>query len=300
MSGSQGYDRDLSRYNHMSTEELEEILRADFALPEDEESDMEKILYITEVIAGRRAGQPTGRYANVDEAWESFVENYLPAEQQAVFRKEEHVTGTPKPGPRKGKSRLWKTLLTRAAVVAVIASLVLAVGSVTASAFGFNFWAWLTEWSQEVFGVQSPGRGYSDDNWEVPGQLAEFHATMEEHGFPEKLLPTYLPAGYEAVETGFEDDLPLWVRAYCFLENNDAFIAFDYTMYLTDQVGVDVQKSDDSPDVYEVEDIVYHIMTNTDTYSAVWTVDNVECHIQGVESRAELIQMINSIYGGKT
>ena len=47
---------------------------------------MEKILYITEMIARRRAGQPTGRYANADEAWEAFVENYLPAEEQAGFR----------------------------------------------------------------------------------------------------------------------------------------------------------------------------------------------------------------------
>ena len=32
MSGFQGHDRDFSRYDHMSTEELENILRADFEL----------------------------------------------------------------------------------------------------------------------------------------------------------------------------------------------------------------------------------------------------------------------------
>ena len=299
MSGSQGFDRDFSRYNHMSTEELEEILRADFALPEDEESDIEKILYITEVIAGRRAGQPTGRYANVDAAWESFVDNYLPAEQQAAFRKDENLAGTQKSKSGKGKSRFWKTALTRVAVAVVAISLTLTVSSVTASAFGFNFWAWLTAWSQEVFGIQDPHGNSGANNHEIPEQLAELHAAMEENGFPDELLPTYLPAGYEVSETKCETGLGL-VQAYCTLKNNDTFITLTYTMYLIDQIMDSAQKDVDNPDVYEVKDVIHHIMTNFDAYSAVWTVDNVEGFISGVESREELIQMINSIYGGKT
>ena len=297
MSGSQGFDRDFSRYNHMSTEELEEILRADFALPEDEESDMDKIIYITEVIAGRRAGQPTGRYANVDAAWESFVDNYLPAEQQAAFREDENIAGMPKTKSKKGRSRFWKTVLTRVAVIAVAVSLILAVGSVTASAFRFDFWAWLTAWSQEVFGIQDSGTGYSDNNQEIPEQLTGFYAAMKENGFPDELIPAYLPVGYEVVELNCESD-SLLAKAYCCLENNDAFITLNYTMYLSDQMIANDQKNEDSPDVYEVEDVDHYIMTNIDTYSAVWTVDNIKCTIYGVESREELIQIINSIYGG--
>ena len=298
MSGSQGFNRDFSRYNHMNTEELEEILRADFALPEDEESDMEKILYITEVIARRRAGEPTGRYDNADDAWESFVENYLPVEQQAAFRADDNLTGMPKAKPKKSKSRFWKTVLTRVAVVVVAVSLTLAVSSVTASAFGFNFWAWLTAWSQDVFGIQSPDNDLPDITG-VPGQLAELHAIMEENGFPDELLPTYLPAGYETVEVKCETH-SWFVKAHCILENNDAFITLSYTMYLTDQIMDKTQKDEDSPDVYKVKGVVHHIMTNFDTYSAVCTVDNVKCAIYGVESRKELIDMIDSIYGGKT
>ena len=118
MSGFQGHDRDLSRYNHMSTEELEAILRADFELPEEEESDMEKILYITEVIARRRAGQPTGRYANADEAWKSFVNNYLPEEDQAAFRSDESVGKRNETNAKKSNSRYVRTVLLRVASVA--------------------------------------------------------------------------------------------------------------------------------------------------------------------------------------
>ena len=54
MSGFQKHDRDFSSYDHMSTSSLEAILQADLELPDGEESDMEKILYIMEVIAQRR------------------------------------------------------------------------------------------------------------------------------------------------------------------------------------------------------------------------------------------------------
>ena len=144
MSGFQGHDRDFSRYNHMSTEKLEEILRADFELPDEEESDMEKVLYITEVIARRRAGQPTGRYANADDAWRSFVENYHPAEERGSFHQEEQIAGAPEAGIKRAKPRLWRTVLTRVASIVAAIALVAAAGTMTASTFGFDFWAWFT------------------------------------------------------------------------------------------------------------------------------------------------------------
>ena len=46
---------DLSKYDTMTTEELEEILRLDAQAPEEQESDIEKILYIMEVLTERKA-----------------------------------------------------------------------------------------------------------------------------------------------------------------------------------------------------------------------------------------------------
>lgn len=56
---------------------LEDILRADFLLPNGEYSDMDAILYIMEVIAKREKEHPTGKFTNVRDAWMSFNENYL-------------------------------------------------------------------------------------------------------------------------------------------------------------------------------------------------------------------------------
>ena len=297
MSGFQGDDRDLSWYNHMSTEELEAILRADFELPDEEESDMEKILYITEVIARRRAGQPTGRYANTGEAWKSFVDNYLPEEDQAAFRLDESAGKTDETNTKKPNSRFVKTVLLRVASVVLVIALVATAGTVTASAFGFDFWAWLTEWTQEMFGIRNPGTPYSDP--EIPEQLSELDAAMKEYGFPDHLLPIYLPEGYEGggveceAKSGF-------ASLHCLLEKDDDSILFNYILYLTEQATVGTQKDEDDPDVYEAGGVTFYIMTNVDTYYVVWIVDNVECFIYGVPSYEELTKIIRSICGGQS
>lgn len=299
MSGFQGHDRDLSRYNHMSTEELEAILRADFELPEEEGSDMEKILYITEVIARRRAGQPTGRYANTDEAWESFVENYLPEKDRAVFRLDEGPSKRDEANTRKSNSRFVKTVLLRVASVVLVIALVAAAGTVTASAFGFDFWAWLTAWTQEAFGIEHQNFIHSGNDREIPEQLAELHALMEEYGFPDHLLPTYLPEGYET-ETVEYDSHTAFIKLLCFLSKNDGSIILEYTMYQSNQVTEEAQKDEEAPNAYERGGVTHYIMTNDETYYAIWTVDNVECLIHGASSRGELTEIIDSIYGGNS
>ena len=292
MSGFHGHDRDFSEYNHMSTDDLEAILRADFELPDDGESDMEKILYIMEVIAQRRAGQPTGRYANADEAWDSFVENYCPEPERGALRGSGAV--------RPGKPRRGKRFLTRVAAIAAVIVLVAAAGTATASAFGFNFWAWLTGWSREVFSVQDPEITYSNKRLEVPEQLAELQEAMEEYGFPDQLLPTKLPDGYEATELKCEAT-PFHIRLLGTLKNSkDNFILLDYCMHLDDETAVKVQKDDDEPEAYDYGDTTHYIMTNYETYYASWTVDHVVCVISGFASRDDLIQTINSIYGGQS
>ena len=225
MSGFQGHGRDLLRYNHMSTEELEAILQADFELPEEEESDMEKILYITEVIARRRAEQPTGQYANADKAWGSFVDNYLPEEDQAALRPDEGPSKKDEADTKKSNSRFVRTVLLRVASVALVIALAAAADTVTASAFGFDFWVWFTAWTQEVFGVQNPN--FVPFDQEISEPLSELYATMKEYRFPDLLLPTYLPEGYETGEVSVEAT-SAFVSLHCLLKKDDNSILFDY------------------------------------------------------------------------
>lgn len=152
------------------------------------------------MIAPRRAGQPTGRYANTDGAWKSFVENYLPEEDQATFCPDKEPDKGAEANTKKPEPQFFKTVLLRVASVVLAIAIVSAAGTVTASTFGFDFWAWFTAWTQGVFGVQKPNSASSGDEQEIPEQLSELGAVMKKYGFPDHLLPTYLPEEYDAGE----------------------------------------------------------------------------------------------------
>ena len=77
-------ERDFSRFDSMSTAQLQEILRQD-ALQESTEPDTEKILYITEVLAKREKERDPS--TEVQRAYQSFVQNYLPADQTNTPKK---------------------------------------------------------------------------------------------------------------------------------------------------------------------------------------------------------------------
>ena len=88
---------DFAKYDSMATEELEMILRLDAEMPEGQESDTDKILYIMEVLAGRNKNtRHAGKTAL--EAYESFKQNYLPETDNNII-------------PLKTHHRLWQPLL---------------------------------------------------------------------------------------------------------------------------------------------------------------------------------------------
>ena len=64
--------RDYSRYDQMSTAELEQLLRLDFQASENGDSDLDAILYLSDLLA-RRNGP-----SDPDAAWAQFQTKYRP------------------------------------------------------------------------------------------------------------------------------------------------------------------------------------------------------------------------------
>ena len=67
-------DSRFSRYDAMSTEDLQAFLREDASKPVGEESDTKEILYVMEVLARRRKKQTGGK--DPAEALASFKNKY--------------------------------------------------------------------------------------------------------------------------------------------------------------------------------------------------------------------------------
>ena len=120
---SENRNRDHSKYDAMTTEELEEILRLDASAPEGEDSDTELLLYVLGVLADRRRNTGiTGKTAL--ESWGSFQKNYLDAESSEDMREpKRNRTAAPR----------LRRLIAAAAVIALVVWLPL-----SAQAFGWE------------------------------------------------------------------------------------------------------------------------------------------------------------------
>ena len=263
---------DFAKYDSMATEELEEILRLDAEMPEGQESDINKILYIMEVLAERkRNNSHTGKTAL--EAYESFKQNYMPE--------------TDNTAPVKVKSRCprWMRSLTAAAAVLAI----LLASSITAKAFGFNLWKTVIQWTQETFHFGQWGE--SKENNTLP--YTSLQEALEKANVPDKLVPTTVPEGYALVNITAERN-PMKKTYRAIYANGEKNLVITVRDYL-DKYPVYVEQSDGLTEEYTVSGVTYYLFSNLEHNRVVWLYESYECDISGDLTLEELKEMINSI-----
>ena len=270
----------LSKYDAMTTEELEEILRLDAQALEEQESDTEMILYVMEVLAARKRNNGhTGKTAL--EAYESFKQNYMP---------EVDNIETTRNVPTKTRIAFPRWLRSLTATAAVLAILV--VGSVTAQAFGLNIWEAVVKWTQETFHFGEWGSSYTND------ELS--YSSLQEALIGDKittlLAPNWFPANYELVDIKVEYS-PLQTAYKAKYANGEQVLRITVKDYL-DEIPVYVEQSDGLVEEYEVSGITYYLFENNERTQAVWIVESFECSILGDLTIEELKLMIDSIEKG--
>ena len=270
----------LSKYDAMTTEELEEILRLDAQALEEQESDTDTILYIMEVLAARKRNNGhTGKTAL--EAYESFKQNYMP---------EDNNIDTTCDIPTKTRITFHRWLRSLTATAAVLA--VLFVGSVTTKAFGLDIWSAMVKWTQETFLFGEWGNSNTNDD----SLYTSLQEALEEGNVLEPLVPTWIPLGYEIVEITAERT-PLskkYAAIYVSVDKQIRITVQDYW----DKNPVYIEQSDGLVEEYVVAGVTYYLFENYDTVKAVWIVNSYECYISGNVTIEELKQMIDSIVKG--
>ena len=269
----------LSKYDAMTTEELEEILRLDAQALEEQESDTEMILYVMEVLAARkRNNSHTGKTAL--EAYESFKQNYMP--------KVDNIETT-RNVPAKTRIAFPRWLRSLTATAAVLAILV--VGSVSAQALGLNIWEAVVKWTQETFHF---GEWGSDTNVNLP--YASLQEALEQGKVSVALAPTWIPDGYVLADINVERK-PLQIAYKAIYTNGERELRITVQDYL-DEIPVYVEQSDGLVEEYEVAEVTYYLLENNKRTQAVWIVDSFECSILGDLTIEELKLMIDSIEKG--
>lgn len=261
--------REFAKYDAMSTEALQQILREDASKPVGEGSDTDALFYIMEVLAKRRKDGKSP-----EEALRSFKENYYPG-------------SSPAKADRQGARRWMRVAIAAAAMLVFIVG-----GSLTARAMGFDLWEIIAKWTQETFYFDHSGKSVNDSDQ----RCASLQAAMDDFEITTALVPTWIPDGY--VETDVQaEETPIQRRIVAKYQSGENEVRIRIVDYLS-SAPAQVEQSDSLIKVYPSNNIDYYIFSNNDRLNVAWINGQYECNIIGPLTVSEIEKMIDSIEKG--
>lgn len=276
-------NRDFSKYDTMTTEELETILRLDAEAPEDAEPDVELLFYVMGVLASRQnATEVTGNDAA--SAWKSFQENYMP---EIVVERDtsDKCTRIAMPWVRR--------LVAAAAVLALVIVLPISAKALT---FG-ELWDIIACWAKETFSfVSGEDTEYSEPTPEYKDEFYSLKELLEYCKRESSIVPTWIPDGYvlEKIEQDITPLQEIYLAQYL---NGDSELMIRVQTYLSeDNYSFEIEEG--NPEIYSVSGIDYYLMVNDNQIRAAWITDHYQCSISGDLTLDEIKMMIDSIGKG--
>lgn len=269
---------DFSKYDSMSIGELEEILRADAMGPERDDSDVDEILYVMEVLAKkRRQNGIAGKTAH--EAYQEFQQHYLPMVEE------------------ESKPQRKSNVIPFRRIAAVAASLVLVFSlSITANAFSFrDVWDAVVTWAQETFSF-SMGVEVSEPKPDSELEYESLQEALQINGIDYIHLPNWIPDGYALNDVKVERN-PVQ-ESYIALYTCGQELLKISIQFFVDQRPEQIEMSNDCQEIYQHNGIDYYLFSNHNLSRAVWITESYECIISGPCSFDEIKSMIDSIEKG--
>lgn len=276
---------DFSKYDQMTDKQLCQILRADAKCSGCEETDMELILYVMEVLAKRR--EERNEHKDPKKALQSFKQHYLPNDETVSQQNQIHTSS-------KKKNGTWRRI---GAIAAAAVLIIIIGGTATANAFGFNIFEIVGKWSKETFHfgsvVQTDATEPSED---VTLPYASLQEMLDKHEIRLKLVPSWIPTGYESFATRVQET-PKQRQFIAAHKCGDKMIKVQIKDYLTGDPEK-IEQSEDLLEVYSANGVAYYIFSDIDQLRAAWIIENYECYISGPLSIEEMKHMIDSIGKG--
>ena len=180
---------DLSKYDAMTTQELEQLLQADLSASEEAQLDATALLHITKLLTARAADPAPA----ASEAWESFQKYYLQDAQDAGVEAQ----------PEKRRHVPLRRLFLIAALIALLTTIPLIAGTSQQERQQPLTATW--EDGHFTFIGKAPTRPTQPTEPEVPSQPAEpapgptyasIQEALSQTGNDPAIAPTWIPDGY--------------------------------------------------------------------------------------------------------
>ena len=276
-------------WDQLSTEQLEDILRADIASPN--QTNDETVFHILEVLEKREKENPSGRLPDTDQAWKEFQQYYnIPeGEGQSLYPVRSDPETQPAPTSTK-KNRRFRPRK----VLVVVAVLVLMFGSMlTAQAAGVDIFGAIGRWTEEKFHFEiTPASEDGTTDY-------TFREASRKRGLPQSLIPTWYPKGFESsepIDDSVEDYVDSVYCEYINKEENRSYSVMVSRYYDSNSIAAIVYEKDDTKvEIYENNGRNFYIMSHLDTLTATWSDGKMSIDISGQLEINELKHIIDSI-----
>ena len=276
--------RDFSKFDSMTTEQLQQILRLDAMKPTGEESDTEELFYIMEVLADRRRNDTTFTGKTTQQAFEEFQKYYMPEDAQSD-------SADAVPAKQNKISVRW---FRRISAIAAALAIVL-LTTVTADAFGYDLFGKIANWSEDFFHFEEQGGATEVTEPDVQDELeyASLQEALDINGITQRLAPAWLPERFSLSDLEItESPKEVTINANYRSENDEIVISI---RQLLTGLPIEVEKNDNLVEVCYSNGIAYYIFQNTDAVQVSWIIDEFECIIIGEVTVEEMKEIVKSI-----
>ena len=284
--------KDYSRYDQMSTAELEQLLRLDFQAPEDGDSDLDLLLYISDLLAKRNG------LSDPDAAWEQFRTKYRPyANGRSLYVldsgddagvsesvRTSHVLPVARPQ--------WGRRLRRLAVLAASLGACLLSGMAVAQAAGADVFGAIARWTDETFSFASTGSGTPSNS--DSEELARIQDFLQPLGMA-NWFPTWHPDGFTPGEPQMTELIDRVTTYVTFFEEDRSY-SVELLLFTQPTNNFGTFEKDDTPvEEYVHNGQTFYILSNIDTLTATAYRGELMTIISGALTREEIEAIIDSI-----
>ena len=291
-------DEKYAYLNRLSTEQLEELLRAD--MEASKSGNDEVVFHILEVIEDREKEQPTGRIPDMEEAWEEFQREYDQPEGEGMSlypcAPQVEEDAVPPVRRRRGGPRLHRRV--KQSLVALTAVVIVVCGMAAAQAAGFDVLGMLGQWTDEIFHFTSGA-----ESGESAAPLNENTRLLREAlasvGIDEDLAPTWFPEGFVESDTKITTSKMSDIVHFVLEDRAGYIINITIAQYYSTEFLeiTDFEIKTDSVQHYLSGKQIFYIFPNADTVTATWANGLIMEQIYGDISEEDTKHIIDSIGG---
>ena len=278
-------------WDQLSTEQLEDILRADIASPN--QMNDEAVFHILEVLEKREKENPSGRLPDVDQSWQEFQKYYnIPeGEGESLYpiRNTQEKRSASVPTKTRRVFRPRKILVVAAVLILMFG------GMLTAQAAGVDVFGAIGRWTEETFHFELP-INHDDLAGETDYNLQN---ASQELGIPGSVAPTWHPKNFIAktpTKNSVEDYIDATTCEYVNIsEDRSYFIEISYYYYSDDVEATTFEKDNSEVVTYPSSRGTFYIFSNIDVLTATWSDGHLSITIVGNLQLEEIEKIIDSI-----